>query len=73
MEIGPCGSAHVTTQSGRIVVQAADGPVRAHCVSGRVEVGLMAPEDVDAETVSDRIQVTVPHWVAVTTTTTAAV
>ena len=34
--IGECGSAEATTKSGRIVVLAANGPVRAHCVSGRV-------------------------------------
>ena len=65
--IGECGSAEATTKSGRIVVLAANGPVRAHCVSGRVEVGLMAPGDIDAETVSGEIRITVPAGVGVLT------
>jgi archaellum component FlaF (FlaF/FlaG flagellin family) len=65
--IGACGSADVTTKSGRIVVEAASGPVQAHCVSGRVEIALTTAEDIDAETVSGQIRVTVPHGVAVHT------
>ena len=38
----------------------ADGPVRAHCTSGRVRIDLAHPHAVSAETVSGRIDLTVP-------------
>ncbi len=55
-----CGAADVSTRSGRIALRSATGDVVAHSVSGRIEVGLSGPHDVDAETVSGRIEITVP-------------
>lgn len=60
VEIDRCGDADVTSGSGRIVLRDAHGPVRAHCSSGRIEVGMAAAHDVDAETVSGRITVSLP-------------
>ena len=58
-----CGTADVTTRSGRIKVSGVRGDVRAHCVSGRVAVDLERAADVDAETVSGRIDVRYPRGV----------
>jgi putative adhesin len=63
IEIGACGGADVATGSGRIDLEHVSGPVRAHCVSGRVVVALDAAGDVDAETVSGRIDVVFPPGV----------
>lgn len=60
VEVGRCGEADVTILSGRIVLKDAHGTVRAHCVSGRVEISMGAAFDVDAETVSGRIVVSLP-------------
>lgn len=60
VEVGRCGEADVTTRSGRIVLKDAHGTVRANCVSGRVDISMAAPYDVDAETVSGRIVVSLP-------------
>ncbi len=65
VEVARCGAADVTTDSGRIVVRRAGVPVRSHCVCGRVEIALEEPADVDAETVSGRIEVQVPAGVDV--------
>lgn len=54
------GDADLTTESGRIDVRAMNGPVRAHCVSGRIIVGLDSANDVEAETVTGRIDVSLP-------------
>ena len=58
--IGRCGDADVTSRSGRIVLKDANGRVRGHCTSGRIEVALGGAYDVDAETVSGRIVVSLP-------------
>ena len=58
-----CGSADVVTRSGRITVAGVRGDVRAHCVSGRVAVDLDQAANVDAETVSGRIEVRYPPGV----------
>jgi DUF4097 and DUF4098 domain-containing protein YvlB len=63
VEVERCGSAHVTTKSGRITLRSVHGPVRAHCISGRIEIAMATAADVDAETVSGRISVTVPKGV----------
>ncbi len=63
VEIGRCGTAHLTASSGKITVDAASGPVHAHCVSGRVDVTMASAQDVDAETVSGRITVRLPPGV----------
>jgi DUF4097 and DUF4098 domain-containing protein YvlB len=61
VEIGACTGADVSTNSGRITLRHVDGPVLAHCVSGRIEVEMDAAHDVEAETVSGRVNVTFPH------------
>jgi len=58
--IDQCGGAEVTTRSGRITVVASTGPVRAHCVHGRIDIGMEVAADVDADTVSGRIAVSLP-------------
>jgi DUF4097 and DUF4098 domain-containing protein YvlB len=57
------GQAEATTDSGRIVLRSVSGQVMAHCVSGRITIGLSAAADVDAETVSGRIAITIPAGV----------
>lgn len=65
VEIGASAGADASTNSGRIVLRDVDGPVRAHCISGRIEIGMAAAHDVDAETVSGRITVTMPDGTTV--------
>jgi DUF4097 and DUF4098 domain-containing protein YvlB len=49
--------------SGRISLDVGEGPVHAHCVSGRIDVTVNSAQDVDAETVSGRISVRLPAGV----------
>ncbi len=58
--IASCGLADVSTRSGRIELRHVTGDVVAHSVSGRVEIVLAGPHDVRAETVSGRIEISVP-------------
>ncbi len=58
--VGRCGSAHVTTVSGRITLDDVHGPTRTHCSSGRIDVTMATADDVDAETVSGRIVISMP-------------
>lgn len=60
LEVHSCGAVDVMTDSGRVSIDDARGPVAAHCVSGHIEVELTEPNDVDAETVTGRIDVVVP-------------
>ena len=60
VEIGRCGDADVTSGSGRISLEDANGRVHAHCSSGRIEISMGGAYDVDAETVSGRITVSLP-------------
>lgn len=55
-----CGDAEVTTRSGHLTIASAHGPVRAHCVTGRVDIAMAVAADVDADTVSGRIAVSLP-------------
>jgi hypothetical protein len=55
-----CGSADATSRSGRVVLADAHGPVRATSTSGRVSVAVAGAHDVEAETVSGRIEVSYP-------------
>lgn len=64
VSVGRAGSADLSTGSGRIEVGSVAGPVRAHSVSGRVSVGLIRAADVDAETISGRVEVRLPPGVA---------
>jgi len=60
VEVGRCGDADVTSGSGRISLEDVNGRVRAHCSSGRIEISMGGAHDVDAETVSGRITVSLP-------------
>jgi DUF4097 and DUF4098 domain-containing protein YvlB len=60
IQVRSCGDADVSTEQGRIQLSDARGTVRAHCVSGRIEIDLDGAHDVDASTVSGRIEVTHP-------------
>ena len=55
--------ADLSTDSGRIQLRRGSGTTRAHCVSGRIDLGLTGACDVDAETVSGRIRVELPEGV----------
>ncbi len=59
------GEAEATTDAGRIVLGSVSGPAKAHCVSGRITIGLAEAADVEAETVSGRISITIPAGVTV--------
>jgi len=65
IQVRSCADADVSTENGRIQVREARGAVRAHCVSGRVEIDLGGAHDVDASTVSGRIVVTHPPDITV--------
>lgn len=65
IQVRSCGDADVSTEQGRIRLAAARGTVHAHCVSGRIEIDLVGAHDVDASTVSGRIEVTHPPDVTV--------
>lgn len=58
--IGRCGSAHIATRSGRITMRAVHGRAQVHASSGKIDVTMATPSDVDAETVSGRITITMP-------------
>ncbi|HEY5663463.1 MAG TPA: DUF4097 family beta strand repeat-containing protein [Ilumatobacter sp.] len=60
VEVGSCCDADIAGHSGRIEVRAVNGRVEAHSVSGRIEVEMAAANDVVAETVSGRIDVSLP-------------
>jgi DUF4097 and DUF4098 domain-containing protein YvlB len=60
IDIERSGGADVTTTSGRIALGDVTGPVRAHCASGRIQIHMAEPHDVDAETVSGRIDISLP-------------
>lgn len=60
VDIDRCGSADAASRSGRIVLGEAHGPVRANCTSGRIVVRLAGAHDVEAETVSGRIDISYP-------------
>ena len=63
VEVDACCGADVATNSGRISLRQVDGPVHVHCVSGRVHVEMVAAHDVEAETVSGRVEVSLPSGV----------
>ena len=61
VEIDHCGASDVTTTSGRVVLRNVAGTARAHCASGRVDITMADAHDVDAETVSGRISISLPE------------
>lgn len=60
VEVRGSGDVDVATTSGRIELRDVRGTVRAHCISGQIEVRMSAARDITAETVSGRIEVTLP-------------
>jgi DUF4097 and DUF4098 domain-containing protein YvlB len=60
VEIGSCGDADIAGESGRIELQRVAGSVEAHSVSGRIELSMASANDVTAETVTGRIEVSLP-------------
>jgi DUF4097 and DUF4098 domain-containing protein YvlB len=65
VEVYRCGSADIATASSRIDLKSVGGPARAHTVSGRVEVMMDVAADVDAETVTGRVEVSLPKGTVV--------
>jgi DUF4097 and DUF4098 domain-containing protein YvlB len=63
VEVDRCGSADAACGSGRVVLTDAHGPVRATSTSGRVSVAVAGAHDVEAETVSGRVEVSYPSGV----------
>lgn len=61
VEVTSCGAADVAAKSGRIEMRHVDGDVAAHSVSGRIELSLASTHDVRAETVSGKIEVSLPE------------
>jgi DUF4097 and DUF4098 domain-containing protein YvlB len=60
VRIEGCGEADVSTKSGRIQMRNVTGPVTAHSISGRVTVRMSEAHDVHAETVTGRIELSMP-------------
>jgi DUF4097 and DUF4098 domain-containing protein YvlB len=60
VEVGSCGDADIAGTSGRIELQRVAGSVEAHSVSGRIELSMAAANDITAETVTGRIEVSLP-------------
>jgi DUF4097 and DUF4098 domain-containing protein YvlB len=60
VEVERCGAADAASETGRVELRHVDGVVDAHSVSGRIELSLDQPHDVRAETVTGRIEVSLP-------------
>jgi len=60
VEVVSCGAADVASTTGRVELRQVDGVVDAHSVSGRIELSLERPHDVRAETLTGRIEVSLP-------------
>lgn len=58
--VGSCGAADIAGESGRIELQQVNGEADAHSVSGRIEMSMASAHDVRAETVTGRIEVSLP-------------
>lgn len=65
VEVGHCGQAEISSNSGRVEVVEVDGPASVHSVSGRITIGVSRAADIEAETVSGRIEVAFPPGVRV--------
>jgi DUF4097 and DUF4098 domain-containing protein YvlB len=61
--VGSCGSADVATANGKILLRDVRGVVRAHCTNGRVDITMATADDVTAETVTGRVNVSLPRGV----------
>lgn len=60
VEVKSCGRADIAGDRGRIELHNVDGEVDAHSVSGRIELSMASANDVRAETVTGRIEVSLP-------------
>ncbi len=60
VEVESCGPADVATETGRITLSGVRGSARAHCVRSRIEIRVEEGDLVVAETVSGRIDVSLP-------------
>ncbi|MGH1488138.1 MAG: DUF4097 family beta strand repeat-containing protein [Acidimicrobiales bacterium] len=72
ISVASCRDANVATGNGRIALQGVRGAVQAHCTSGRIDIEMATANDVDAETVTGRIAVSLPPGVQVFRTEAAA-
>ena len=63
VEVGSCGDADIAGDSGQIELQRVAGSVEAHSVSGRIELSMAAANDITAETVTGRIEVSLPEGI----------
>jgi DUF4097 and DUF4098 domain-containing protein YvlB len=63
VEVDRCGAADAASGSGQVVLGDAHGHVRATSTSGKVSVAVAGAHDVEAETVSGRIEVSYPDGV----------
>jgi hypothetical protein len=61
VEVQSCGNADIAGGSGRIELRGVRGEVDAHSVSGRIELSMVSAQDVRAETVTGRIEVSLPN------------
>ena len=60
VEVDSCGPADVATETGRITLSGVSGQAHAHCVRSRIEIRMEEGNEVVAETVSGRIDVSLP-------------
>lgn len=63
VEVGSCGDADIAGRSGRIELQRVAGQVDAHSVSGKIGLSMVSAHDIRAETVTGRIEVSLPKGV----------
>ena len=63
ISVASCQRANVTTESGRITLQGVQGAVQAHCTSGRIDIEMATANDIEAETVTGRIAISLPKGV----------
>lgn len=61
VEVRSCCKADIAGDSGRIELHNVTGEVDAHSVSGRIKLSMDAANDIRAETVTGRIEVSLPN------------
>ena len=72
VSVASCHRADVATKSGSISLRDVRGDVQAHCTSGRIDIEMATANDIDAETVTGRIAVSLPRDVRAFRTEVAA-
>lgn len=63
VSVSSCQRANVATGSGTIALHGVRGTVQAHCTSGRIDIEMATANDIEAETVTGRIAVSLPSGV----------